>query len=102
MNETELVRACLQVLSLKGVLAWRNNTVGKVAGRYIGHCNGLPDILGVLPGGRFLGVECKIGKGKQSGTQVYMQGKIERAGGTYILARSIDDVIKELDRRQTP
>jgi hypothetical protein len=64
-RETELVRQCLALLGLRGVFAWRNNSGAFVrdqgeARRYFrAGAVGSPDILGVLPGGRFLGVECK-------------------------------------------
>ena len=57
---------------------------------------GAPDIQGVLKtqwGGQAIGIECKRLKGgKQSTEQKQWQRNFERAGGIYILARSVDDV----------
>jgi hypothetical protein len=54
---------------------------------------GQPDIMGLIgPEGKFLGIECKSDKGKQTEEQKTWQNMIESLGGIYILARSIDDV----------
>jgi hypothetical protein len=55
---------------------------------------GWPDITGLLPDGRFIGVECKSPTGRQSPAQSRMQEEIRRRNGVYILARSIEDVEK--------
>jgi hypothetical protein len=64
--ERLVLDGCLQYLEIRGIYAWRNNTgavrinpdrfmrFGKV---------GSSDILAVLPGGRFLAVECKAPDG---------------------------------------
>ena len=53
---------------------------------------GWPDITGLLPDGRFIGVEVKAPNGRQSPAQKDMERDIRRRNGIYILARSIDDV----------
>jgi len=53
---------------------------------------GWPDITGLLPDGRFIGVECKSPEGRQSPVQKQMEQEIRRRNGIYVLARSIDDV----------
>lgn len=42
--------------------------------------------------GRFVAVECKAEKGKQSEAQARYQARVEALGGLYILARSATDV----------
>lgn len=42
--------------------------------------------------GRFVAVECKAEKGKQSEAQAKYQARVEALGGLYILARSAADV----------
>lgn len=56
--------------------------------------NGQADISGILMGkGTRLEIECKAEKsGYQSKVQKAYQRGIERFGGVYILARSVDDV----------
>ena len=53
---------------------------------------GWPDITGLLPSGRFVGIECKAPGGRQSAVQKAMERKIRRRNGIYILARSVEDV----------
>ena len=61
---------------------------------------GWPDITVCLPpNGRFLGIEVKSAKGRQSIKQQECQEEIEKAGGLYVLARSVDDVIAALEKR---
>jgi hypothetical protein len=55
---------------------------------------GWPDITGLLPDGRFIGVECKAPGGRQSEMQKHIQQEILRRGGIYVLARSTEDVEK--------
>jgi len=57
---------------------------------------GWPDITGLTPEGRFLGVECKSPTGRQSPVQKQMEQSIRQRNGIYILARSIDDVEQAL------
>ena len=52
---------------------------------------GLSDLLAVK-GGRVLFVEVKAPKGRQSTYQVEFQREIEGHGGTYVLAKSIEDL----------
>jgi len=57
---------------------------------------GQGDISGlVLPSGRRLEIECKA-KTKQSADQISFQAMIERFGGAYVLARSLEDVDRAL------
>jgi hypothetical protein len=85
--------------SRAGLYAWRNNTGAvKVEGRWVRFgCPGSPDILAVQAGGRMVGVEVKAALGSQSAGQKAWQRRIERLGGLYILARSVDDVRAALD-----
>jgi len=65
---------------------------------------GWPDITGLLPDGRFIGIECKAPKGRQSAVQKRMAQEIHRRQGIYILARGVEDVekgIEDADRRPT-
>ena len=63
---------------------------------------GWPDITGLLPGGRFIGVECKAKRGRQSQAQKAIERKIRMRNGIYILARSVHDVqngVENADRQ---
>jgi len=61
---------------------------------------GWPDVTGLLPDGRFIGVEVKAPEGRQSAAQKRMQREISSRNGIYVLARSVEDVrrgIEEVD-----
>jgi hypothetical protein len=91
--------AILDYLQIRGFFAWNNPTgamevrpgqwmrFGKV---------GSADILGCLPGGRFLAIECKAENGRLSGAQRDFLHEVERLGGLAIVARSFQEVDKAL------
>jgi len=97
--EKLIQKQILNFLSAYGIFVFRVNTTGvfdpsrKVFRRLGGYnLKGVADILGILPNGKFLAVEVKTEKGKQSVFQKNFQEQIEKNNGIYILARSIDDV----------
>ena len=93
-RETPVLHACLKWLHDRGIFCWRNNTGTAWIGEQpvsFGY-PGSGDILGVLPGGRFLSVECKSPTGTQSGKQKEFEAKVAANGGVYILARSVEDL----------
>lgn len=53
---------------------------------------GSADIIGVGFGGKFIAIEVKTGKSKQSEFQKNFQNMVTSLGGIYIVARSVDDV----------
>jgi hypothetical protein len=63
---------------------------------------GSSDILGLTSDGRMLCIEVKTGKASQSKHQVNFQKSIEKFGGRYLIARSIDYVVKFLDDLSLP
>jgi hypothetical protein len=100
MTETALMRAILVALNqVPDALFWRVNVGLATApdGRKTRY--GLPgqaDIAGVLRG-RHVEIEVKTPTGSQSRQQIRWQRAVERAGGTYVLARSVDDALSALD-----
>lgn len=112
-QENELVKDALDFLTRNGIMAWRNNNTGgfKTEGGYIRgpwtYCEetgivklkGLPDILGVLPGGKILGAEAKIGGRKLTPEQEEIIGSILRLDGVAFGFWSIKDMIKELKKK---
>ena len=57
---------------------------------------GWPDVTGLLPDGRFIGVECKAPGGRQSPAQKLIEQEIRRRNGIYVLARGVEDVEKAI------
>lgn len=97
MTHSDLLRAILLAISPLG-LAWLNNT-GVLRDRNDRPVRyGLPgssDILACI-GGRFVGIEGKVGKDRQRQNQSDFATAVRAAGGIYILARSVDDVTNTL------
>ena len=60
--------------------------------RRFGLKRGWPDMIFVLPGGRFAAVELKAPTGRQSPDQKAVQASIEQLGGFYVVCRSLADV----------
>lgn len=57
---------------------------------------GTPDILAVVSG-RFVGIEIKIGRDRQSDEQKSVQAGIEAAGGVYLLACGFEQFKAEFE-----
>ena len=97
--ERSVQRAILLYLRIKGCLvAVTDAGAAYRAGAFFGDSipAGWPDITGVLPSGRFVGVECKAPGGRQSPMQKAIEEAIRKRNGIYILAWSVDDVEKGL------
>lgn len=97
-TEKSTQRAILDYLTLKKIFHWRQNSgifKTESGGFYSMGLVGAPDIF-CVNGGRCIGIEVKDVKGKQNENQKLFQENFEKAGGIYILARSLDDVTKIL------
>lgn len=83
----------IYVTHLPNTFAFRMNTgATKVGDRFITFgLKGQPDIFAIM-NGRFIGIEVKAAKGKQSEAQKNWETNCTLAGGLYILARSVEDV----------
>ena len=94
------MRQILDYLALKGIFHYRQNSGAFV---FPEHGNakrkfirvgalGAPDIICVIKG-QYVGIEVKAPKGKQSDHQKAFQQALEAAGGRYVLAYSLEDVM---------
>ena len=98
LREVDTQRAILDWLRLNGIFAFRNNQQGVPlhdgSGRYRpSPTRGVADIIGVIPGGRFLAVEVKTLHGKRpTPEQAAFIASVNEKGGLAIVARSIIDV----------
>lgn len=98
MKETEVQKSIIDYLNWKHIFNYRNNSGAfkNNAGHFYRFgAKGSPDIVAVYKG-IYIGIECKVPKGKQSDSQKEFQRELELAGGVYILAYSIDDVMHGL------
>jgi hypothetical protein len=103
MSETDIVRSILKALALRRVLAWRANAgllvLGKGADKRVvrGAPAGTPDIIGILPGGRFFGLEVKTQTGRVSPAQHAWADRARELGARYQVVRSAREAIAALD-----
>ena len=107
-READIQAAILDWLKLHGLFCWRNNT-GSFAREYKTRDGqwrrtffragfaGSADILGVLPGGRFLAIEVKRPRvGALSIEQKDFLDQVNATGGLAMVATSVDDVERAL------
>ena len=93
-GETKVRDACEELVRLWGCFVWVNRT-GKreIEGRWLSWgYPGSADLLGCTPRGKFLAIETKSTT-KQQENQIRFQAAVEKRGGIYVLAYSVDDVI---------
>jgi hypothetical protein len=101
-----LTRAICDYINYNGYQAERINTMGTArekkttAGKVIGvtwtkgtSTAGSADISATIKG-RSVKIEVKIGKDRQSDAQKRYQENIEKAGGTYIIAKDFDSFVE--------
>lgn len=102
-KESEIQKGILDYLRMNRIMAWRNNSGAiKVGDRFIRMGQkGMPDIIGVLQGGRMLAIEVKTAIGRVSPEQEEMLLRLKNAGALAFVARSLDDVISNLLRHGT-
>jgi len=101
MTEQEIQNEILRVFGTNPRLRlWRANTgVARIGRRVVRFgVPGQADLTGILPGGVRLEVEVKSEDGRQSPEQKCYQAMIERLGGVYVLARSVEDVRNAIGR----
>jgi hypothetical protein len=105
MKESAIQKQILEYLSAERILAFRMNS-GAMSGEYNGKTRfmrfgvvGMADVLAFARNDKFCiwptWIEVKTLTGRQSEFQKSFQAQVEAEGHTYILARSVDDVIKE-------
>lgn len=104
--ESDIQRAILDFLAYRGFVAVKyHSTVGVAReGRYVPiktGVRGTSDILACAPDGRFWAIEVKRHGGKVTNEQREYLDRINTAGGVGIIACGIDDVIREIARRNS-
>jgi hypothetical protein len=57
---------------------------------------GMADVNAVM-GGKSVSIEVKIGKDKIRESQLKVKAQIEQAGGVYIIVRSFDDFLQQIE-----
>ena len=109
-KESDIQRAILDYLKVRGIMAWRQKSEGTwdaARGIYRRGTGtpGLPDIGGILPGtsgydfndmGRALQIEVKAGRNKPSLEQINFLAAAQEAGAVAFVAYSVEDVIEKM------
>jgi hypothetical protein len=101
MTETELKREICQALTKMGIFWIRcNSGITKVKRGWMHNCpKGTADVLAAPERAdrpSWLWIEVKKPKEKQSPEQIQFQHDVEARGMTYIVARSLDDVLEAI------
>lgn len=94
-KENIVLSQCLKYLEVLHIYHWRNNTGALKAGRRFIRFGfpGSSDILGILPDGRFLAIECKREKGgRLSDVQKDFISRINSNGGVAMCVHSLDEL----------
>ena len=99
--ESFVLTGCLNYLQARRIFHWRNNTgaVQIAPGRFMRFGRkGASDILGILPGGRLLCVECKAQGGRLSPEQKQFLADVRELGALALVVRGwweLDEALRE-------
>jgi len=97
--ESLVLDDCLQYLEIRKIYHWRNNTgaVQVRPGQFMRFGKiGSSDILGILPGGRMLCVECKAKSGKLSPEQKQFLDDARELGALALVVRDWQELDESL------
>jgi hypothetical protein len=98
VSEKDIQTQCLAWLKLRRVMAWRQNSgaMKTAAGGYVkfSSVDGQSDIIGLLPGGKFLAVEVKSSRGQLRDNQEAFLAAVTAMGGVAGVVRSLDELIE--------
>jgi len=99
MLEKDIQKQILDYLKIKRIFHYKNSTTGiyqQKTGHYIpSQSVGSPDIICVVDG-RYIGIEVKRPGSKLSPHQEAFRDNLQQAGGFYIVAHNVEDVITNL------
>jgi hypothetical protein len=101
--EGAVLAAILDYLAIRQVFAWRDNTGAVKLADKSGKPRfvrfgfpGCADIIGILDDGRWLAIEVKSPTGQATLDQLRFLAEIAKRGGLAFIARSVEDVEREL------
>jgi hypothetical protein len=88
IKESDITKQIRDYLNLRHIFHWKNWSG-------LGSLPGIPDIIGVIPGGRMLLIEVKTERGRLSEKQKEFIEKAQKQGALAFVAKCIEDVINE-------
>ena len=103
-KESEIQREILRYLQARGIFAWKAGVgamraVYKNTPRFVRFGQeGMSDIVGVLPNGRFLAIEVKRPGGRVTTAQKVFMGHVNLKYGLAFIAHSVEEVNDRLSR----
>jgi hypothetical protein len=102
-KETQIQAAILHALRFRrrDLFAWRNNSgaLENARGRPVFFGKpGSADIIGVLEGGRFVGLEVKRPGGEPSTLQLEFAAEVRAKGGFYAVVTSVEEALAAVAR----
>ncbi len=107
-TESQIVTACLDLLELRGIFAWRANNVATVdhsrgVYRTFRGLKGVSDILAITPDGRgrLIAIEVKKPGGRLSPEQKLFLDAIRERGGLAFVVRSVSELDEVLAKELT-
>jgi hypothetical protein len=100
IKESDIVKDCLDLLTLRHIFHYRNNTgaVNVADSRFIRFgAVGSPDIICVIDG-RFIGIEVKRPHGRVSSAQREWHKQCAMAGGIVAVVHSAEELLEVIDK----
>ena len=97
-KEGDLVKDCIRWLKGQWCFVWKQNQGGmKTDTHFIrfAHVDGVSDIIGMTPFGRFIAVECKQPKKKPTAKQQAFLDEVKSQGGIAIVAHDLTELEHE-------
>jgi len=100
ISEQQLVNQIIGYLNYSGYYVWRNNSgrvfVGDTKRMIRFGLTGSSDIVGITPKGKFIAIECKVGKNKTTLFQDAFLEEIRCRHGIQMVVYSLDELTKKL------
>lgn len=97
MLEKEIQKQIIDYLNARGIFCWKHRNGGSFGKKKSYQTVlGIPDIIGFLDDGTFLGIEVKTSTGILSDEQKDFSIIAKRTGARVFTARCLQDVIDEL------
>jgi len=106
ITESEVQNQIIGWLCLNQIFNWRQNTMGVYMGQdengkgkfRKAPSTGVADILGVLPDGKFLAIECKRPGGKPTPEQIEFIDNVNANNGIGFIADNLELVMEKLEK----
>ena len=95
---TDLVSVCRNWLEMNHIPTLLNHTGAVKRGNRLQRYGrkGSSDIIGILPGGKFLAIECKTGSGRLTRDQRAFLDDVNAMGAVGVVVRSLEELVDQI------